>query len=78
MKKNLQHNLFICGTCSDVDRLKLPQNISQKCDLVRGIFEMTNDIVTKGRTQLFLFLPHMKAHGAWRVLEISQRYLGFA
>ena len=39
---------------------------------------MTNDIVIKGRTQLFLFLPHMQAHGARRVLESSLRNLGFA
>ena len=53
---------FICGTCSDVDRLKLPLKVCQKCVSVRGIFQMTNDIVIekKNGTQLFLFFA--KSH----------------
>ena len=42
---------------------------------------MTNDIVIqKNRGQLFLFLPRdtYEISWAWRVLESSQRNLGFA
>ena len=49
--------------------------------LFRCILEMTNDFVIKNGTQSLLFFryePPMKVHGAWRVLESSQRNLGFA
>jgi len=74
-KKNLPHNFFICGTCSDVDRLKLPLKVCQKCVSVRGIFQMTNDIVIKKNgTQLFLFWPRVTYENSWG-LESSKKDL---
>ena len=70
VKKNLRLTFFICGTCSGVDRLKLPLKVCQKSDFC-GVFEMTNVNFRK----FFLVLPSniMKASGAMRVLECSQR-----
>ena len=76
VKRNFGLKFFIRGTCSGVDRLKLPLKNCQKSDSVCSVFEMTNVIVIKKRNKkFFLFLPShiMKASGAWRVLECSQR-----
>ena len=47
VKRNLRLKFLICGTCSGVDRLKLPLKIFQKSDSVCSVFEMTNVIVIK-------------------------------
>ena len=53
VKKNLRLTFFICGTCSGVDRLKLPLKICQKSDSVCSVFEMTNVIVVKKEIRNF-------------------------
>ena len=53
VKRNLRLKFFICGTCSGVDRLKLPLKICQKSDSVCSVFEMTNVIVIKKEIRNF-------------------------
>ena len=53
VKRNLRLKFLICGTCSGVDRLKLPLKIFQKSDSVCSVFEMTNVIVIKKEIRNF-------------------------
>ena len=53
VKRNLRLKFFICGTCSGVDRLKLPLKVFQKSDSVCSVFEMTNVIVIKKEIRNF-------------------------
>ena len=53
VKRNLRLKFFICGTCSGVDRLKLPLKSCQKSDSVCSVFEMTNVIVIKKEIRNF-------------------------
>ena len=53
VKRNLGLKFFIRGTCSGVDRLKLPLKNCQKSDSVCSVFEMNNVIVIKNEIRNF-------------------------